>query len=62
MVGFKTKSSTYYVDEANKTISGGYFGQNKVPYIHLHAMVGNKAYIKLLNGDLVTTGVIIKYI
>ena len=62
MVGFKTKTSTYYINQYTKEIWGGYFGDNKTPYVHLQAMQGTKARVKLHNGDVVETGIVREYI
>lgn len=62
MVGFQTKNSTYYIDQVNKTITGGYFGDAIVPYTNLQVIIGCKAVIKLFDGRVVTTGIVKNYI
>lgn len=62
MIGFKTKNSTYYVDQYNKTVSGGYLGDKKVKYLRMQAMIGCNALIQLEDGRVVTTGLVTKYI
>lgn len=61
MAGFKTKHSSYFIDGTNKRITGGYFGDAWVPYVHLQAMIGCNAIIKLFDGRVVTTGVVTGY-
>lgn len=62
MVGFKTKNSVYMVNNKNKEITGGYFGDKWVKYKHLQAIVNNKAKIQLADGRIVTTGIVKEYI
>ena len=62
MNGFRTKNSVYYVDAATKRITGGYFGDAWMPYTHLQAIQGCKAVIKLFDGRIVTTGIVLGYI
>ena len=62
MIGFQTKSSTYYVDQYNKTISGGYFGEKKEKFVHMQAMIGNNAHIELADGRVVNTSIVEKYV
>lgn len=61
MNGFRTKNSIYYVDLIGKRISGGYFGDAWMPYEHLQAIQGCRARIKLFNGKVVSTGIVLGY-
>lgn len=62
MVGFVTARSTYYVDQINKVITGGIFGDKRYGYSQLQAIVGYNAVIVLLNGQVIRTGIVKKYI
>lgn len=58
---FKTKSSTYYVDEKNKTIWGGAIGDAKTPYSSIGpVIVGEPVNCSLVDGRKVITSVVCK--
>ena len=60
--GFKTKNSRYYVNQFERTITGGIFGDNVYRYDSLRCIQGYKAYITLVNGQVIETGVVESYI
>ena len=62
MVGFKTKSSTYYVDTYNCLIWGGKLGNNTRRYIQYKIIIGCVGEFVFDDGGRMTTGVIEKYI
>lgn len=62
MVGFRTKNSIYYLDTVNKTITGGIFKNNTVRYTDINCLIGRGAYIRLYDGRVIQTGVVLGYI
>ena len=62
MVGFKTANSTYYIDQINRTITGGIFKDNKYRYLEIQALIGRNGLVKLENGRVIRTGIIKRYI
>lgn len=62
MFGFKTKNSTYYMNQKDKTISGGFFGEQIVCYKNAQVIVGAPSIIDLENGDVVKTGTVREYL
>ena len=62
MFGFKTKNSTYYMNQKDKTISGGFFGEQIVCYKNAQVIVGAPAIIDLENGDVIQTGIVKEYL
>lgn len=62
MVGFQTSNSTYYIDQINKTITGGIFKNNMYHYREIQAIVGRNGMIVLADGKIIRTGVIKRYI
>lgn len=62
MVGFVTSSETeYYLDQVNKLFYGGKY-KNWTPYCDLSIICGCNGYIRLLNGDVLKTSIITRYI
>ena len=62
MVGFKTKSGTFYnVDTQRHLICGGKFKQ-PIYYIRAQIIVGMQAYFWLPNGQVIRTSPVITYI
>jgi len=62
MVGFRTKNSVYYVNEQNKTITGGIFKDRVLPYTQLIAIIGFKAQITLNDGSYFETSQVKSYL
>ena len=62
MTGFKTKNNIYRIDNVNKRITGGFFGDAWVPFVSIQALIGDRARIKLQNGQVVTTSTVQSYI
>ena len=48
MVGFRTFNSTYYVDTANKTITGGFLKDKKYVYTKASIMIGAPAIVNII--------------
>lgn len=62
IIGFKTANSTYHFNQFTKTITGGYFRDKVYNYVNLNCLIGSKAYITLLNGQIIETGIVTGYI
>lgn len=62
MIGFMTQNSTYYVDQSNRTITGGRLGNGIYRYIRMTAIIGRRAVVVLENGSVMTTGIVKCYI
>ena len=62
MYGFQTKNSTYYMNNQDKTITGGFFGERIVTYKNARVVVGDRAVIELENNDTIVTGTVRNYL
>lgn len=61
MIFTTTNGSTYIVNEKDRTITGGVFGNEIAKYTSLSAIVGSKGHIVLSDGRQVNTSIIKKY-
>jgi len=62
MVGFITKSgSTYIVDAVNKTVSGGAL-ETPTKYVTARIIMGERAEIELVDGRVMSTNTVVKYL
>lgn len=62
MIGFKTKNSTYLLNESRKTVRGGVFGKQDHRYTHLKCIIGLPAEIILETGEKIVTSKVEEYL
>lgn len=62
MVGFRTKNSVYYINQYDRTITGGVLKDKVYHYYKLQAIIGCRAVINLTDGREITTGIVLGYV
>lgn len=62
MSGFKTRNSTYFVDNTRKCITGGIFGGKIQRFKEAIILIGFPAEIHLPDGNIVLTSTVQSYV
>lgn len=58
MIGFETRHSRYYIDGKKRTISGGIFGANEMPFKDIKCIQGLPGVIRLEDGREFITSIV----